>query len=406
VVTAKVKAVTPDSSCQHKLLCFLKAYRDWTQYVVDEIWNLSYTPSIKELHHRFYRVLREQGFRAHHCHQIERRAREVVKAAKKNNGSKPILRKLTVNLNCYDYRLDLGGKVLRVAVLHGEWVELKLQWYSYLDQYFNGGWRLKRIMVSFKGGETWIYFALEKDVLLREPKAVMGLDINFANITYTIVDMDGKLITMGTIPFNSLKRALAHKAIAERVQRKYSRKWRFVKGIREAIRRHGRRAKNILTDSCQHLSRRIVEVAKEHNALIVLEDLSRLRARANGSSKFNKKLTLWSYRRMQATIHYKALIEGLPAIYVDPRNTSRTSPTGGKLKLINYRWVRLPNGFTITRDLVASWNLALKGLKLLTRDVGLRGFMEALKAPNQMQPQEGMKGKPVLASKIPLVTKR
>jgi len=96
VVTAKVKAVTSDPQ---PLVPFLRAFRDWTQYVIDEIWGLEHAPSIKELHQRFYRVLRSQGFRAHHCHKIERRAREVVKATKRNKGSKPVLRKLTARLD-------------------------------------------------------------------------------------------------------------------------------------------------------------------------------------------------------------------------------------------------------------------------------------------------------------------
>ena len=62
--------------------------------------------SIKELHHRFYRLLREQGFRAHHSHKIERRAKEVVKATKKNSGRKPVLRRLTARLDYQDYRLE------------------------------------------------------------------------------------------------------------------------------------------------------------------------------------------------------------------------------------------------------------------------------------------------------------
>ena len=37
--------------------------------------------------------MREQGFRAHHCHKIERRAREVVKATRKNKGRKPATEK-------------------------------------------------------------------------------------------------------------------------------------------------------------------------------------------------------------------------------------------------------------------------------------------------------------------------
>ncbi len=394
-VTARVKAVTPDPSHQHKLLQFLRAYRDSVQYIIDQIWKLKHIPSMKELHHRFYRILRRQGFRAHHCHKIERRAREVVKATKKNHGSKPILRKLTARLDYQDYKLDIINKTVRVAILNSEWVELKLLWYEYLDKYFNGEWKLKEILVSYCENEVWIYFTFEKEIVLKRPRAVMGVDINFSNIAYTIVNTDGKVITMGTIPFNGLRRALTHKIIAEKIQRRYSKKWRYVRRLREAIKRHGRRARNILVDSCYYISRRIVEVAREYNALIVLENLNRLRDRAIGSRGFNKKLTLWAYRRIQSYIHYKALVEGLQVVYVDPRGTSKTSPIGGKLVFINRRWVKLPNGYIVTRDIIASWNLALRGLNSLTQDVGLRGFMEAPKAPDQMQPQEGMKGKPV-----------
>ena len=392
LVTAKIKAVTPNPSSLHKLLQFLRTYRDWTQYVVNEIWKLDHIPSLKELHHRFYKTLREKGFRAHHCHKIERRAREVVKATKKNNGSKPILRKLTARLDYQDYRLDVNGKTMRIVVLNNEWIELKLQWYKHLDRYFNGEWKLKEILVSYRNDEVWVYFAFERKVVLRQPRAVMGVDINFNNITYTIVDTEGKLITMGTIPFNGLRKALARKIIAEKMQKLYPKKWRYVKGIREAIGKHGRRARNILNDSCHYVSRRIVEMAKEYNALIVLEDLSKLRSRFNGSRGFNRKLSLWAYRKIHSFIHYKALIERLQVIHVNPKGTSKTSPIGGKLVFINYRWAKLSNGHIVTRDIVASWNLALRELKLLTRDVGLRGLMVAPKAPDQMQTQEEVKG--------------
>ncbi len=395
LATAKVKAVVPNPSSLRKLIQFLRAYRDWTQYVVDEIWKVDHIPSMKELHHRFYRTLRKQGFRAHHCHKIERRAREVVKAAKKNNGSKPVLRKLTARLDRWDYRLDVNDRILEVAVLDDKWIELKLQWYSYLDKYFNNSWRLKEILVSYRDDEIWVYLTFEKEVVFRGARTVMGVDINFDNITYTIVNMNGEPITIGVIPFNGLKRALAHKIIAEKIQRKYSRKWRFVRGIRGVIRRHGRRARNILIDSCHYISRRVVKVAKEYNALIVLEDLSKLKNRANSSKPFNKKLSLWTYRRIQSYIHYKALIEGVCVIHVNPRGTSRTSPVGGKLVFVSYRWVKLPNGHIITRDVVASWNVALKGLKSLTRDVGSRGYVETPKAPDGDEAPNPMKGKPM-----------
>ncbi len=168
----------------------------------------------------------------------------------------------------------------------------------------------------------------------------------------------------------------------------------MLRGVRETIRRHGRRARNTLLSSCHYISRRLVEVAKEYNALIALEDLNKLRNKANGSKKFNKKLSLWTYRRIQLYIHYKALIEGLPIAYVNPRNTSRTTPIRGELRFINYRWVKLPNGHVVTRDIVASWNLALRGLKFLTRDAGSRGFAETPKAPEGDETPNPMRGSP------------
>ncbi len=133
--------------------------------------------------------------------------------------------------------------------------------------------------------------------------------------------------------------------------------------------------------------------------------MNKHKRRANGTKGFNKKLSLWTCRRIQSFIYYKALVKGIYVVYVNPRGTSRTSPIGGKLAFINYKRVKLSNGYVVTRDLVASWNLALRGLKLLTRDVGPRGSMEAPKAPDQMQPQEGMKGKPVQVLKISIVPK-
>lgn len=103
--------------------------------------------------------------------------------------SKPVLRKLAVRLDSWDYRLDLNTRTLRLAVLGYEWVKLELEWYSYLDKYFNGVWKLKEILVSCREDAIWVYLVFEKHVELEEPRTVMGVDVNFNNITYTIVDL-------------------------------------------------------------------------------------------------------------------------------------------------------------------------------------------------------------------------
>ena len=187
--------------------------------------------------------------------------------------------------------------------------------------------------------------------------------------------------------------------MAEKLQKKYPKSWRFNKKVLEVIRKHYRRARNTLIDFSHYASRRIVEIAKEYNAMIVLEDLNKLRTRGNGGKRFNWELSLWVYRRIQAHIHYKALLEGLMVTYVNPKGTSKTSSLGGELEFINYRWVKLPNGVVTSRDINASWNLALRGCvpKVVNRG------MKALEGDENPIP---MKGKSVQASKILLVTKR
>ena len=91
LATARVEAVAPEGG-ETLLIQFLKLYRDAVQYIVDGIWFLDYVPSEEKLHKMFYSELRRLGFRAHHVSEIYKRAREVVEGAKKNGGSKPVLR--------------------------------------------------------------------------------------------------------------------------------------------------------------------------------------------------------------------------------------------------------------------------------------------------------------------------
>jgi putative transposase len=49
----------------------------------------------------------------------------------------------------------------------------------------------------------------------------MGVDINFRNVTYTVVDLSGNLVSIGVIPFRGLSRALHLKNLAEGLQRRY-----------------------------------------------------------------------------------------------------------------------------------------------------------------------------------------
>jgi putative transposase len=163
----------------------------------------------------FYNRLVKYGFRAHHVSEIYKRAKEIVESTKKNNGSKPILRKLTARIHTLDYKIDLDRKTLRVAVLRNKWVELKLEWYSYLNKYLDSSWNPGEILLSYRCGRFYVYITFHRDVVPRDPQAIIGVDLNFNNITYTIINLNSELISIGVIPFRGLSRALHYRKLAE-----------------------------------------------------------------------------------------------------------------------------------------------------------------------------------------------
>jgi putative transposase len=349
--TARIEAVAPEG-CE-KLIQFLKAYRGAVQEIVNELWGLKKTPSKATLHKIYYDRLRGRGFRAHHVSEIYKRAREVVKAARSNAGSKPLLKKLTARIHPLDYKVDLRAKALWLAVLEDEWIELKLRWYDYLDKYLDGSWRLGEVLVSYRRGKILAHLVFNKEVQLKEPKTIMGVDLNFDNATCTIIDLNGNLITIYPLPYRGLRRALHLKKLAERLQREHPKSWRSQEWVRRARARWLRRARSILMDSAHYLAKRLVEIAEEYEAYIAFENLKRVRDNDNHDNELAWKLQLWCYRRVQEFTKYKALVKGLKTIPVNPRNTSRRSPNGRQLKFLDYKTVEL-GGIVTSRDAIAS----------------------------------------------------
>ena len=119
--------------------------------------------------------------------------------------------------------------------------------------------------MSYRDGKIYVYLIFNREVKLKDTRAIMGVDINFNNITYTIIDLNSNLISMSVVPFRGLSRALRLKKLAEKLQRKYPKSWRFLKWVR--------RARNILTDSSHYIAKRIVKIAKEYNTVIVSKTL-------------------------------------------------------------------------------------------------------------------------------------
>jgi len=174
----------------------------------------------------------------------------------------------------------------------------------------------------------------------------------------------------------------------ERIQRRYPKSWRFIKGVRRAIERHGERIKNISWDYSHKIGDLIAILALKYQSVVVLEDLEKLKENNKRNKKFNKKLGLWFYRRIQFCIEYEARERDLEVVKIDPKGTSSKCPRcSGKLVEYEYRVLRCRKcGFIGDRDVAATLNLYRKFVKIHSR-CGAPGV-----APNTPKPSENMSG--------------
>jgi putative transposase len=106
------------------------------------------------------------------------------------------------------------------------------------------------------------------------------------------------------------------------------------------------------------------ELAEKYGG-IALEDLTEIRNTIRYSAEMNGRLHRWSFRKLQAIIEYKAKLKGVSVVFVNPAHTSSLCPIcGGKLSPNGYRVLKCECGFEADRDVVGSWNIRLKALKM------------------------------------------
>jgi IS605 OrfB family transposase len=83
------------------------------------------------------------------------------------------------------------------------------------------------------------------------------------------------------------------------------------------------------------ISKEIVARAKDTQRAIALEELTHLRTRTTVRRSQRAIFSSWAFAQLRAFIAYKAEAAGVPVIFVDPRNTSRTCPRCGRVDPAN-----------------------------------------------------------------------
>ncbi|MFP3302106.1 MAG: RNA-guided endonuclease TnpB family protein [Caldivirga sp.] len=337
------------------LLWDLTLYRHAMQRVVDALWDLGEIPSRSQAHQLFYQLLRGYGFRAHVVRNIYDYALALVKAVKKSNGSKPILRRLSARLDYQDARVELDKGIVKV-ILRDKWYTLKLK---HRRDYVEGfrGLRWKEVHIKHEDGRLFVSIVFEFKYEPYMPRNIVALDINLK----TIVAYNGFGVRRFKTRFAD---ALSKRRRAEELQRKYPKRWRFNKRILNRISSLHRRSRNIVTDWSWKFAKQIVMKALRKGYAIALEDLNGLRENANKRSDLVAwKFTMFAYRRLQHAVIAKAVEYGVPVIIVNPKGTSSKCPIcGHRLTYVHRLAICEKCGFIADRDTVGAMNIWLRAL--------------------------------------------
>jgi len=168
-----------------------------------------------------------------------------------------------------------------------------------------------------RGGQWFLYATVN---VVEEPEAdisdVLGVDLGIVNIA---TDSDGRVYSGSQV--TGLRHR--HRRLRARLQQKGTR------SARRLLKQRRRKERRFATHVNHTLSKRLVAEAQGTARGIALEALGGIRERVSVSRSQRATLHSWAFDQLRQFVAYKARLAGVPVLYVDPRNTSRTCPACG-----------------------------------------------------------------------------
>ena len=190
------------------------------------------------------------------------------------------------------------------------------------------------------------------DVETPEPQDVhdvLGCDLGIVNLA---TDSDGEHYSGKAIEDNRHKHEHRRKNLQKKQTQSAKRKLKKISGKQARFQ----------SNTNHTISKRLVQKAQDTERAIALEDLTGIRNRSRFRRKQRSKFANWSFYQLRQYITYKAMLAGIPVIFVDPRYTSQTCPVCGYVSKSNR-----PNqstfscvscGYSANADTTAAINIA------------------------------------------------
>ena len=300
-----------------------------------------------------------------HTHYILN-ACEVACGLIKNRRRKktPYVRSAFLKLDNQTFKLENG--TLRIPGKPRQFIEIPLKMGDYQRRFLSDP-TLKLGSVTIT--ERTVTVAFSKTAEAIEPKGYVAIDVNERSLD--CATSKGELFKYDLRELPRIHHTYFEKRRV--IQRRF---WGDRRKSQRLQTKYHKKEKHRTEQLIHLVSKDVAERAKEKGFGIILEQLKNVRTavnqkalsvnRFNGkaqliskhSKKLKRRLNSWSFRKLQDFIEYKAKWEGIPVIYVSPKDTSQTCPICGYKEKPNGQLFNCSKcGWKMDRHLNASINM-------------------------------------------------
>jgi len=273
-----------------------------------------------------------------------------VKKGEADPNKPPRARKLFIRFDSQLVKFE--GDKLRISIRPRQFIYVKLKYGEYqrrfIEEWKKG--KLKVGEITMNGEKVVVPF--KKDVDLTNPEDWIAIDINEYNVTG--VSSRGEFFQIDTSEVQRVHHTYFEK------RRKVQKKVDGRKTRKKLLTKYGKREGNRVRDELHKVANIVVEKAKQSGCGIILENLTGIRKCINYGRKMNRRLHSWNFRLLQFYIEYKAKLNGIPVVYVNPKGTSSHCPICGEKLAPNGQWREkkcLKCSTVWDRDIVACLNM-------------------------------------------------
>lgn len=346
-LTAMIKLLPNDEQRQY-LYQTLERANAACNWISEQAWEHQTFNNIR-LHHLVYKTIRAQFDLG--SQMAVRCVGKVAEAYKKDKQTKRLFKKLgSIPYDSHNLTFKIDKRQVTLWTLGGR---LTINFVCGEQQLALLQYQQGESDLVYRKGVFYLFSTCEvPDDTPIDIEGFLGVDVGVRNIA---VDSDGNI--------HSAKHLLnvrhRHRRLRQKLQKKGTH------SAKRRLKHLSGKEQRFARDVNHCISTQLVHIAKGTGRGIALEDLSGIRDRVNVPRKRRNELHSWSFHQLRLFVAYKAQRWGVPVVYVDPRNTSRTCiacdcvdkrnrPTQANFSCISC-------GFVAHADYVAAINIGRRG---------------------------------------------